>query len=220
MRFARCTRSCLPHAHVRAFAPRIPLINTEPGDAFVREGRLWVVDKVLGNVKKGKEKAQAAMMLRDLRSGAHKELRVKNQSEKVDVLELRTTECTVLSHHGKELVARPLEEEVPGESAELRVPLEGLGAFAHYVTEGSTVLVRTVVDDDTNDVTVIGLAVPKVVKARVRVVEERAEQADAARATAVLENGRKVKVPAHVEAGAEIAVRMPDELYGGMGDEV
>jgi hypothetical protein len=49
----------------------------------------------------------------------------------------------------------------------------------------------------------------------VKSLPARAEQVSESKQIAVLENGRKVKVPAHIEVGQEIVVRPEDESYVG-----
>lgn len=56
---------------------------------------------------------------------------------------------------------------------------------------------------------------PKHVRVKVKSLPPRADQAAETKRVAILENGRKVKVPAHIEAGQEIVVRPEDESYVG-----
>lgn len=59
------------------------IADASVGDVFKQDGKWYEVEKVLGNVKKGKEKAQPKVQIKDILSGARKEVRCK--SEKIDV---------------------------------------------------------------------------------------------------------------------------------------
>ncbi len=65
----------------------------------------------------------------------------------------------------------------------------------------------------------IGVMPPKQARARVKEVTERNVQVAETKSLALLENGRRVRVPAHVDVGAEIVVRMMDESYAGLASE-
>jgi translation elongation factor P/translation initiation factor 5A len=151
---------------VRCYCPRLPLAECSIGDSFQREGRWWVVEKVIGNVKvmdvfwfwcfccspslqqKGSETKQSMIVLKDLLTSAKKEVRVKS-GEKVDIVEILTIECKILRQDGRVFVLSALdsnEADKDGEEVEeIRVSSESMGILGHYLTKDMTVLVRVAV---------------------------------------------------------------------------
>lgn len=186
----------------RGFA-RIALQDAEEGDVFHREGRWWIVDEVLQNVKKGSETRQSRIVLKDLQSGAKKEVRVKS-AEKVETVDLGTRECELVEVGGKNVKLKALDD---GE--DIDVPLDMLGVAEFYLKSGDQLLLKTI------DEKPLRLEPPKHVTVRVKDVPPRADQAAETKRIAILENGRKVKVPSHVEKGDEIVIRLPDETFSG-----
>lgn len=200
-------RRALPGSGARRgfFMARIQLADVAVGDCFRREERWWTVAVVHGNVKKGSETSQSKIVLQDLLTGARKEVRVKS-AEKVETVELTTQDCAVVR------VVKGVATVAPTDGGdEISLALDGLAV--HYVQPGMKVLLRLLDDEP------LRIDPPKHVKMRVKAIPPRADQAAETKRIAVLDNGRKVKVPSHVEEGVEIVVRTSDETYVGVGTD-
>ena len=171
------------------------------GDVFSRQGRYVQVVKVVGNVKQGKGKSQSMIIVRDLLSGAKKEIRVK--SESIDIVELSIVPGNVVAvDERKKTVTLELES---GE--QVTAPVTDSGHAFLYFSPGASALLRLV------DEKPLDLKVPKHALAKVESVPPRAERATDSKSVAILENGRRIKVPGHVEPGQWIVVRPSDETY-------
>ena len=191
-----------PMRGLRHFS-RISLADAVAGDTFRREGRLGTVDSVQGNVKKGRSSKQAALVTRDLLSGARKEVRIKS-AEMVELVELTVAEGTVQTVDVDQGTVRVLLGDT-GE--EIDAPVTEDSRAVLYFTPGAKCLVRLVDDEP------LGIIVPKHAVVKVQEVPPRAERATDTKQMAVLENGRRVKVPGHVEPGQWIVVRPADESF-------
>ena len=199
----------------RLFFSKIPLSQCVEGDVFFMDDKWWQVDKVLGNVKKGKEKAQSKIMLKDLVGGSKKEHRVK--SEKVDVFELKSTGCRVVeaTASGKKYDLKLVELDDDGNDvadAETITISQEVGKLGAYLQDLEQVLLKSVVDEE--DERPLFITLPKTCSCKVVQVEERGEATvTPSTNNAILSNGRKVSVPRHVVEGDEILVRLSDESF-------
>ncbi len=214
---------------------RVQLSDVQVGDCFKREDRWWIVHQVFGNVKKGSETAQSKIVLQDALSGAKKEVRIKS-AEKVDTVEMTMVACEVVRMDKGGVVVRQKEEGEEASEEELVVQSEG--HLVHYLKPGMKVTQRSLairqemcVGSFTTDAFVGQVLVrmldemplrvepPKHVQLKVKSIPEMSDQVAETKRVAVLENGRKIKVPAHIEKGQEIVVRPSDESYVGLADE-
>ena len=168
----------------------------KPGNVIEHNGRLWTAVKV-EHVKPGKGGAFAQIELRDIRDGTKLNERFRS-SETVERVILEELECTFLYDDGDNLVFMQAETY-----EQMEISRGMVGDSAAFLQDGMAVTVNS------HEGEAISVQLPD--KVVMEVVEADAvvkgQTASSSYKPAVLENGVRVLVPPHIEAGTRIVVR-------------
>ena len=174
----------------------------KPGNVIEHHSRLWTAVKV-AHVKPGKGGAFAQIELRDIRDGTKLNERFRS-SETVERVILEESECTFLFDDGDHLVF------MHGETFEqISVATDMVGDRAAFLQDGMTVTVAS------HEGEPISIDLPDTVVMEVSEADAvvKGQTASSSYKPAVLENGVRVLVPPHIEAGTRIVVRPEDATY-------
>jgi len=174
----------------------------KPGNVIEHNGRLWSAVKV-EHVKPGKGGAFAQIELRDIRDGTKLNERFRS-SETVERVILEELECTFLYDDGDNLVFMHSQTY-----EQMAISRDMVGDSAAFLQDGMTVTVNS------HEGEAISVQLPD--KVVMEVVEADAvvkgQTASSSYKPAILENGVRVLVPPHIEAGTRIVVRPEDATY-------
>ena len=174
----------------------------KPGNVIEHNGRLWTAVKV-EHVKPGKGGAFAQIELRDIRDGTKLNERFRS-SETVERVILEELECTFLYDDGDNLVFMQAETY-----EQMEISRGMVGDSAAFLQDGMAVTVNSH-EGEAISVQLPGKVVMEVVEADAVV---KGQTASSSYKPAVLENGVRVLVPPHIEAGTRIVVRPEDASY-------
>jgi elongation factor P len=174
----------------------------KPGNVIEHNGRLWTAVKV-EHVKPGKGGAFAQIELRDIRDGTKLNERFRS-SETVERVILEELECTFLYDDGDNLVFMQAETY-----EQMEISRDMVGDSAAFLQDGMAVTVNSH-EGEAISVQLPGKVVMEVVEADAVV---KGQTASSSYKPAVLENGVRVLVPPHIEAGTRIVVRPEDASY-------
>ena len=174
----------------------------KPGNVIEHNGRLWTAVKV-EHVKPGKGGAFAQIELRDIRDGTKLNERLRS-SETVERVILEELECTFLYDDGDNLVFMQAETY-----EQMEISRDMVGDSAAFLQDGMAVTVNSH-EGEAISVQLPGKVVMEVVEADAVV---KGQTASSSYKPAVLENGVRVLVPPHIEAGTRIVVRPEDASY-------
>ncbi|MGC6453521.1 MAG: elongation factor P [Candidatus Puniceispirillaceae bacterium] len=174
----------------------------KPGNVIEHNGRLWTAVKV-EHVKPGKGGAFAQIELRDIRDGTKLNERFRS-SETVERVILEEIECTFLYDDGDNLVFMHSET-----FEQLSISRDMVGDSAAFLQDSMAVTVSAH-EGDPISVQLPDKVVMEVVEADAVV---KGQTASSSYKPAVLENGVRVLVPPHIEAGTRIVVRPEDSTY-------
>ena len=174
----------------------------KPGNVIEHNGRLWTAVKV-EHVKPGKGGAFAQIELRDIRDGTKLNERFRS-SETVERVILEETECTFLYEDGDTLVFMHSET-----FEQISINREMVGDSAAFLQDSMAVTVSSH-EGDPISVQLPDKVVMEVVEADAVV---KGQTASSSYKPAILENGVRVLVPPHIEAGTRIVVRPEDATY-------
>ncbi len=174
----------------------------KPGNVIEHNGRLWTAVKV-AHVKPGKGGAFAQIELRDIRDGTKLNERFRS-SETVDRVILDESECTFLFDDGNNLVFMHSET-----FEQISVSSDMVGDRANFLQDGMTVTVAS------HEGEPISIDLPDTVIMEVTEADAvvKGQTASSSYKPAMLENGVRVLVPPHIEAGTRIVVRPEDSTY-------
>ena len=174
----------------------------KPGNVIEHNGRLWPAVKV-AHVKPGKGGAFAQIELRDIRDGTKLNERFRS-SETVDRVILDESECTFLFDDGNNLVFMHSET-----FEQINVSSDMVGDRANFLQDGMTVTVAS------HEGEPISIDLPDTVIMEVTEADAvvKGQTASSSYKPAMLENGVRVLVPPHIEAGTRIVVRPEDSTY-------
>ena len=174
----------------------------KPGNVIEHNGRLWTAVKV-AHVKPGKGGAFAQIELRDIRDGTKLNERFRS-SETVDRVILDESECTFLFDDGNNLVFMHSET-----FEQINVSSDMVGDRANFLQDGMTVTVAS------HEGEPISIDLPDTVIMEVTEADAvvKGQTASSSYKPAMLENGVRVLVPPHIEAGTRIVVRPEDSTY-------
>ncbi|MEK9621525.1 MAG: elongation factor P [Alphaproteobacteria bacterium] len=174
----------------------------KPGNVIEHNGRLWAAVKV-EHVKPGKGGAFAQVELRDIRDGTKLNERFRS-SETVERVILEENECSYLYDDGDLLVF------MHGETFEqISIKRDMVGDSAAFLQDGMAVTVSS------HDGEPISVQLPDKVVMEVTEADAvvKGQTASSSYKPALLENGVRVLVPPHIEAGTRIVVRPEDASY-------
>jgi elongation factor P len=190
----------LRHAGIRGM--KINAIDIKPGNVLEQNGKLWVVLK-RELIQPGKGGAFAQVEMRDMKTGTKTNERYRTQ-ETVERVQLDEKEMQFLYFDGN------LATFMDNESFEqTTVDRELMGEPADFLIEGMLCQIKLY------EGTPLGVELPQSVT--VTVVEAdpvvKGQTASSSYKPGKLDNGRRVMIPPHVEAGTRIVVNTADGTY-------
>ena len=181
---------------------KINAIDLKPGNVLDHQGKLWLVLK-RELVQPGKGGAFAQVELRDLRAGTKLNERFRTQ-ETVERVRLDEKEMQFLFTENDQ--ATFMDNET---YEQVSVPRETIGEPADFLREGMICNVM-LYEGQALSVTLPPSVVMEVVEADPVV---RGQTASSSYKPGRLENGRRVMIPPHIEAGTRIVVSTADGSY-------
>jgi len=174
----------------------------KPGNVIDHNNRLWVAVKI-EHVKPGKGGAFAQVELRDIRDGTKLNERFRS-SETVERVILEESTSSFLYEEGDNLIFMDSTS-----FEQVAVPRSMVGDRAAFLQDGMEVTVNS------HDSEPISIELPD--KVTVTVLEADAvvkgQTASSSYKPAIVDNGIRVMVPPHIEAGTRIVVRPEDSSY-------
>jgi elongation factor P len=181
---------------------KINAIDLKPGNVLEHQNRLWIVLK-RELVQPGKGGAFAQVELRDLRGGTKLNERFRTQ-ETVERVRLDEKEMQFLYMEGDQATLMDNDN-----FEQVSVPRELIGDPADFLQDGMVCKVMLY------EGTPLSVEMPPSVV--VQVVEAdpvvRGQTASSSYKPGRLENGRRVMIPPHIEAGTRIVVNTADGSY-------
>jgi elongation factor P len=181
---------------------KINAIDIKPGNVLEHQGKLWIVLK-RDIVQPGKGGAFAQIEMRDLRTGTKSSDRFRTQ-ETVERVRLDEKEMQFLYMEGD------LATFMDNESFEqLAVPREMIGDPADFLRDGMVCTVMTY------EGAPLSVELPQTVVMQLVEADPvvRGQTASSSYKPGKLENGRRVLIPPHIEAGTRIVVNTSDGTY-------
>ena len=172
------------------------------GNVIEYNGKLWVVLKnELHNPGKGASVAQVE--LRDLRSGSKDNVRFRTQ-ETVERVRLEQDDHQYLFSDDESVTFMHTANY-----EQISISKELIGSPAAYLQEGMIVEVETFEGEP------LGVRLPDTVTMEVVEAEPvvKGQTATTSYKPGVLENGEKVMLPPHIEAGTRVVVKTEDGSY-------
>ena len=174
----------------------------KPGNVIDHNNRLWVAVKI-EHVTPGKGGAFAQVELRDIRDGTKLNERFRS-SETVERVILEESTSSFLYEDGDNLI---FMDSVSFE--QVAVPRSMVGEQSAFLQDGMEVTING------HDGEPISIELPD--KVTVTVLEADAvvkgQTASSSYKPAIVDNGIRVMVPPHIEAGTRIVVRPEDSSY-------
>lgn len=172
------------------------------GNVIDYEGKLWVVVKNEIQTP-GKGAAVAQVEMRDIRSGTKNNVRFRTQ-ETVERVRLEQDEYQYLYDEGETVAFMHLET-----FEQISISKDVIGTPAAYLQEGMTVEVETFEGEP------LGVKLPDSVVMEVVECEPvvKGQTATTSYKPGILENGEKVMIPPHIDAGTRVVVKTEDGSY-------
>lgn len=173
-----------------------------PGHVMEMNGKLWVVIKQQ-IVQPGKGGAFIQLEMRDVRTGIKTEERFRTQ-ESVERVRLDEHEMQFLYPEGDDFTFMDKEN-----FEQLTIPRSVIGEPAVFLQEGMTVTVQTY------EGTPLSVELPQTVTLRITESDPvvKGQTASSSYKPALLENGVRILVPPHIEAGTRVVVDTSDGSY-------
>jgi elongation factor P len=181
---------------------KINAIDLKPGNVLEHQGKLWLVLK-RELVQPGKGGAFAQVELRDLRAGSKLNERFRTQ-ETVERVRLDEKEMQFL------YVENGLATFMDNDSYEqMAIPRETIGDPADFLHDGMVCKVMAY------EGTPLSVELPPSVVMTLVEADPvvRGQTASSSYKPGKLENGRRVMIPPHIEAGTRIVVSTADGSY-------
>jgi len=173
-----------------------------PGNVIEHKGRLLVATKIQ-HTQPGKGGAYLQVELKDIRDGTKINERFRS-SESVERVRLYDKEYQFLFADGDLYTFMDTETY-----EQITINGDMLGDQAAYLQDGMMVTVQSYEDEP------ISVALPETVVLEIKETEAvvKGQTAASSYKPATLENGLRVMVPPHVEAGTRIVVNTADSTY-------
>jgi len=181
---------------------KINAIDLKPGNVLEHQNKLWLVLK-RDIVQPGKGGAFTVIEIRDLRSGNKATERFRTQ-ETVERVRLDEKEMQFLYMEGDQ--ATLMDNDT---FEQISVPRDLIGDPADFLQDGMVCKVMTY-DGTPLSVEIPSSVIMELVEADPVV---RGQTASSSYKPGKLENGRRVLIPPHVEAGTRIVVNTADGSY-------
>jgi elongation factor P len=181
---------------------KINAIDIKPGNVLEYQNKLWLVLK-RELVQPGKGGAFAQVELRDLRSGTKLNERFRTQ-ETVERVRLDDKEMQFLFFENGQ--ATFMDNDT---YEQISIPRETIGEPADFLRDGMTCSVMLY------ETTPLSVELPPNVVMTVVEADPvvRGQTASSSYKPGKLENGRRVMIPPHIEAGTRIVVSTADGSY-------
>ena len=173
-----------------------------PGNVIEHKSRLWVAVKT-SHVKPGKGGAFAQIELRDIRDGTKLNERFR-ATESVERVILAEADCTYLYEEGENLIFMHSET-----FEQIAINADMVGEQSAFLQDGMTVTLQSH-EGEPISVTLPDQVVVTVVEADAVV---KGQTASSSYKPAMADNGVRVMVPPHIEAGTRIVVKTGDASY-------
>jgi len=173
-----------------------------PGNVIEHKSRLWVAVKT-SHVKPGKGGAFAQIELRDIRDGTKLNERFR-ATESVERVILDEADCTYLYEEGENLIFMHSET-----FEQIAINADMVGEQSAFLQDGMTVTLQSH-EGEPISVTLPDQVVVTVVEADAVV---KGQTASSSYKPATADNGVRVMVPPHIEAGTRIVVKTEDASY-------
>ena len=173
-----------------------------PGNVIEHKSRLWVAVKI-SHVKPGKGGAFAQIELRDIRDGTKLNERFR-ATESVERVILDEADCTYLYEEGENLIFMHSET-----FEQIAINADMVGEQSAFLQDGMTVTFQSH-EGEPISVTLPDQVVVTVVEADAVV---KGQTASSSYKPAMADNGVRVMVPPHIEAGTRIVVKTEDASY-------
>ncbi len=173
-----------------------------PGNIIEHNGRLWRVAKIQ-HTQPGKGGAYLQAEMKDIRDGTKLNERFR-ASESVEKVRLDETQYQFLFADGDEVTFMETETY-----EQITLNRETIGDPAVFLQDGMTVTVQSY-EGSPISVELPDSVVMEVVEADAVV---KGQTASSSYKPAVLENGERIMVPPHIEAGVRIVVATADGSY-------
>ena len=182
--------------------PKINAIDLKPGNVLEHQNKLWLVLK-REIVQPGKGGAFAQVEIRDLRSGNKATERFRTQ-EGVERVRLDEKEMQFLYMEGDQATFMDTDTY-----EQVQVPRDLIGDPADFLQDGMVCKVMAYEGQP------LSLEIPPSVTMAVVEADPvvRGQSASSSYKPGKLENGRRVMIPPHVEAGTRIVVSTADGSY-------
>ena len=181
---------------------KINAIDVKPGNVLEHQGKLWLVMK-RELIQPGKGGAFAQIEMRDLRSGNKTNERFRTQ-ETVERVRLDEKEMQFLYFEGDQ--ATFMDNETFEQTT---VGKDMIGEPADFLAEGMMCQLQ-LYEGEPMSVTIPQTVIMTVVEADPVV---KGQTASSSYKPGKLENGRRVLIPPHIEAGTKIVVNTADGTY-------
>ncbi len=181
---------------------KVTAITLRNGNVIDRDGRLYVVTKY-EIIQPGKGNSVTQVEMKDLRTGSKDNIRYRTQEtvervrlEQDDYQFLFLSDGRYTFMHNENYEQVEVSEEIIGEPKQ-------------FLQEGMTVVIETYEGEP------LSLKLPDTVIMEITEAEPvvKGQTATTSYKPAILENGAKVMVPPHIEAGTRIVVKTEDSSY-------
>jgi len=186
---------------------KAPVSSVKKGSVIEHLGKLWEVVETSQSHKTAQRRAHITMELRDLGAGTKKNERFRVE-DRLEVITLDVRKCTYLRSEGKKLL---FTAEETGDEITVRKDL--VGVVEYYLKPGTSKATIAIHDGDA-----VTIRLPR--KALAVVKEADITQSAASGYKKVLlDNGRHIRAPPHVNVGDAIVVIPEKEEYLGKSSE-
>jgi len=174
----------------------------KPGNVIEHKSRLWVAVKT-SHVKPGKGGAFAQIELRDIRDGTKLNERFR-ATESVERVILDESDCSYLYSEGDSHI---LMHSEPYD--QITIPADMVSESAAFLQDGMSVTLMS------HEGEPISVSLPEQVSVTVTEADAvvKGQTASSSFKPAIVDNGLRVMVPPHIEAGTRIVVKTEDCTY-------
>lgn len=181
---------------------KISGVDIRPGNIIEYEGGIWRVVKTQ-HTQPGKGGAYMQVEMKNLVDGRKTNVRFRS-AETVERVRLDTKDFTFLYPEGDSLVFMDKETY-----EQVQLPRDLLGDAAAFLTDGMDVVMEL------HEEKPISVQLPEQVEATVVEADAvvKGQTASSSYKPALLENGVRIMVPPHIEAGTRIVVDVYEQTY-------
>jgi elongation factor P len=181
---------------------KISAIDIKPGNVLEHQGKLWIVVR-RELVQPGKGGAFAQVEMRDLRGGSKLNERFRTQ-ETVERVRLDEKEMQFLYFEGD--LATFMDNET---YEQITVNRGMIGEPADFLSEGMLCTIQLY------EGAPLGVELPQTVTMKVVEADPvvKGQTASSSYKPGKLENGRRIMIPPHIEAGTRVVVNTGDGSY-------